>query len=204
MGNRLFQHGSEALLVEDVVPQHQAHAVLADELRSHQHGVCDATGHQLDGVGDGDPPLTAISQQRLEYMLLAGGHDDQDLPNTGLYEDGYGIVDQRLIVHRQQRFADRTGHGVQAGAFARSQNDTFHMFIVSFSTSHSFFVPKLYHPRPVTVNEPRCYNGMRAPNSTGCNCFPCAAAATAAGIWFMSATRELGLVRGLSCRKGTR
>lgn len=121
-----------------------------------------------------------------------------------LHEDGHGIVNQRLIVHRQQRFADRTGHGVQAGAFARGQNDTFHMFIVSFSTSHSFFVPKLYHPRPITVNEPGRYRGMRAPNSTGCNCFPWAAAATAAGIWFMSATRELGLVMGLSCRKGTR
>ncbi|MNC73973.1 hypothetical protein D3C75_1252580 [compost metagenome] len=54
-----------------------------------------------------------------------GRGDQQDFPNTGEHQHRDRVVDHRLVVDRQQLLGNTQGDGVQAGAGASGQNDTF-------------------------------------------------------------------------------
>ena len=114
VGRRGLQSLAQGGGIENVVPQHQADPVLPHELPSDQQGVRNAPGHRLLGEGDLQPVLGSVPQQGPEGAGLSRRDDHHDVRDPGLHQDGDGIIDQRLVIYRQQRLAHRLGHGVES------------------------------------------------------------------------------------------
>ena len=112
--------------VKQVIPQDEAHAVLPHKILPDEQRVRNAPGPGLHGKGDLHTDLAAVSQQALKGRRLSRGHDDEHLADPRLDEHGQGIIDQRLIIDRKQRLADRLRHGIKSGPAPGSQNNTFH------------------------------------------------------------------------------
>ena len=123
---RLVQIAFKIRRIEDVVAQHEAHVVRADELLADQQRVCDAARHILHLVGDVDAEAAARAEQTVKRAFFSGRDDDQDITDARLHQNRKRIVDHWLVVYRQQRLAHRPGHGIKARALARSKNDSFH------------------------------------------------------------------------------
>ena len=100
--------------------------VIPDELLSDEQGVGDAAGHRLLRIKNRNTELTSVPQQGAEGVRLLGRDDDQNLGYARLHKHGNRIVDQGLVVDRQQGLAHRLSHRVEAGALTRCQNNTFH------------------------------------------------------------------------------
>ncbi len=116
----------QAVTVEDVITQHQRHRIAADELAAHDEGVGEAARFVLARIGKAQSEVGAIAQQPLEQRLVFGRRDDQDVANTGEHQRRQGIVDHRLVEHRQELLRNHQGCRVKPGAAASGQDDTFH------------------------------------------------------------------------------
>ena len=67
------QLGAHAGAVEDVVAQNQGGAVVADEVGAQDEGLRQAVGLLLDGVGQVDAELGAVTQEAVEGGGVVGG-----------------------------------------------------------------------------------------------------------------------------------
>ena len=114
---------AQVVAVEDVVAQHQAAVVRADEVAADEERLRDPVGRGLGGVGQREPPLLAAAEQPLERREVLRGRDDQHVPDPAQHQRGERVVDHRLVVDRQELLADPAGHGVQAGARAAGQDE---------------------------------------------------------------------------------
>ena len=112
--------------IEDIIAQNKANRVIPDELGADEQRVRDAACNLLHLVGDVDAEAAAGTEQTVERAFLSGRDDDENIADTGLQERSQRIVDHRFIVYRQQRFAYRTCHRVQARALTGGKNDSFH------------------------------------------------------------------------------
>lgn len=58
--------------VEDVVPEHEGHVVVADVLLSQEERLGETVGGGLLHIGEGDPELGAVPQKALELAGVVG------------------------------------------------------------------------------------------------------------------------------------
>jgi hypothetical protein len=79
----------------------------------------------LDRERKFDPPLPPVAEQPLELIDFLGRRDDQDLAQARHHQRGQRVVDQRLVVDRQQLLRRRQGERVKTGSAATCQNDAF-------------------------------------------------------------------------------
>ena len=63
-------------------------------------------------------PLTAITEQSDETVLISGRGDYGYLIHPSQHHSAEGVVDHRLIVYRQQLFGDDPGDRVQSRAIS--------------------------------------------------------------------------------------
>ena len=124
--NGLGERGFQRQAMENVVTEHQANRLVADEAFANQQSVRNAAGDFLHLIGDIDAPAGTVAQQTVEGAFFSGRDDDEDIPNTGLHEHGKRIINHGFVIDRQQWFAGRAGHGVESGAFPGCENDAFH------------------------------------------------------------------------------
>ena len=120
------------LAVENVVPQHHGHIVIADEFFSQDKGLGQSVGRRLFFIAQPHPVLAAIPQQFLEVGQIHRGGDDQDILDPRQHQGGQGVVDHGFVVNGKQLFAGNHGQGVQPGAGAACQNDSFHTLFLRF------------------------------------------------------------------------
>ena len=124
--DRLAEHGGETLPVKEVVAQDQAYAVVADKFASDQKSLCQTFRGRLYGVFQLQTQRVPVSQQTAECSLVFRCGDDQNFPDAAEHQYRQGVVDHRFVENGQQLFADPFGDGVQAGAAASGQDDSFH------------------------------------------------------------------------------
>ena len=124
---RRLQYGAQAVAVEDVVSEHQADVVVADELLADEEGLGQPLGPGLLAVGQVQTELRAIAQKLLEIGQVVRGGNDQDVPDIRQHQGGQGIIDHRLVVDGQQLLADNPGKGMEPGAGAPREDDAFHI-----------------------------------------------------------------------------
>ena len=121
------EQGGEAGAVEDVVAEHEAGAVVADELLADDEGLREAVGGGLLGVFEVDAVVGAVAQEAFEAGEVVGGGDDEDVADTREHQGRDGVIDHRLVVDGEQLFADALGDGVQSCAGPSGENDSFHV-----------------------------------------------------------------------------
>ena len=123
----ITEQSGEAAAVEDVVAQHEAGAVVADELLADDEGLREAVGGGLLGVFEVDAVVGAVAQEAFEAGEVVGGGDDEDVADTREHQGRDGVIDHRLVVDGEQLFADALGDGVQSCAGPSGENDSFHV-----------------------------------------------------------------------------
>src|SRR2546427_284461 len=94
-----------------------------DELATNDERLGKSFGTRLRGVAEADAQLRAIAQQRLETGEVLGRGDDKDVTDTSQHEGGQGVVDHRLVVHRQELLAGAEGERVEPGAGSAGKDD---------------------------------------------------------------------------------
>ena len=104
----------------------QAYAVVADKFASDQKSLCQTFRGRLYGVFQLQTQRVPVSQQTAECSLVFRCGDDQNFPDAAEHQYRQGVVDHRFVENGQQLFADPFGDGVQAGAAASGQDDSFH------------------------------------------------------------------------------
>jgi hypothetical protein len=80
----------------------------------------------LGGVTEVDAATGAVAEQDLEMRLILRGGDDQDVADAGQHQDRQRVIDQRLVVDREQLLADRQGDRIKPRARAAGEDDAFH------------------------------------------------------------------------------
>ena len=66
---RLLEHRGEVAVVEDVVAQHEAGAIVSDELLADGERLCESVGRGLFGILEADALVGAVTKQLLRYTL---------------------------------------------------------------------------------------------------------------------------------------
>ena len=113
------------MAVEQVVPKYQGGGVTSQELLADQEGLGQAIRAGLDRVGEIDSPGAAITQQPLKCGLVGGGADDQNIADSCQHQCAEWVIDHRLVVHRHQLLAHRSGERSEPTAAATGQDDPF-------------------------------------------------------------------------------
>jgi hypothetical protein len=90
-----------------LVAQYQRDGVGTDELPPNEQALCDPAGLGLDRITDRNAQVRPVPQQPLEERPILGGGNEQNLLQTGEEQRGYRVVDERLVIHRQELLADR-------------------------------------------------------------------------------------------------
>ena len=108
---RAQELSGEAVAVEDVVAEDQAHGSPPTKSAPMRKACARPSGRGLLGVGEVDAPVAAVAQQALEQRQVVRGGDDQDVADARQHQRRQRIVDHRLVVDRQELLADHAGRG---------------------------------------------------------------------------------------------
>ena len=125
-GPRASQLLRQAVSMEDVVAERERARVGADELPADQERLGDAVRARLHGMVKRKAPPAPVAEELPEVWAGPGRRDHQDVPDPGQHQYAQRVVDQRLVVHRQELLAHRARHGVEPRAFAPGENDALH------------------------------------------------------------------------------
>ncbi len=128
LGGGTLQLLGEVLAVEDVVAENQAHRIVTDELFTDQERLGQAIRRGLLGIAEVDPELAAVAQQVLVLRQVLRGGNQQDVADASEHQHRNRVVGHRLVVDRQELLGYAKGDGVQTGAGASGEDDSFHAF----------------------------------------------------------------------------
>ena len=139
--HRFLEHGHETGAVEDIVSQHQACAIVPDEVLPDEEGLRKTVGRRLLGITERHAVIAPVAQQAAEGRQVLRRGDDQDVPDAREHQGRDRIIHHRLVEDREQLLADALGNRIEAGAGAPRENDAFHYasrLIHSFSESSQY------------------------------------------------------------------
>lgn len=122
-----MQRRGETGSVEDIVAQHQAHAVVAYEVAANYESLRQAVGRRLFGILQAATDVLAVAEQPPEPGEVLRRRDNEDVADAGQHQRRQRIVDHRLVVNGEQLLADTLGDGVEPCAAPARQYDTFHV-----------------------------------------------------------------------------
>ena len=125
--HRFAEHPRESRSVEDVVTQHQAHRVVADELLADQERLRQSVGRGLLGIGEPHAVIRTVAQQAAERRQVGWCRDDEYVPDAGEHQRRQRVIDHRFVVDREQLFADPLGYRIEARSRASRQDNAFHI-----------------------------------------------------------------------------
>ena len=109
---------SEAVAVEDIVPQDHSSGFPRQELLPQDEGLGQAVGARLDLIGQVDAELASVPQQGFKPRRIRGGRDDENVLDSCQHQGGQGVIDHGLIVNREKLLGCDHGQGVEPGAGA--------------------------------------------------------------------------------------
>ena len=115
----------KAVAEEDVVPKDQAGVASLDEVSGEKERLGDAFRLRLRNVLKGTPPLAAVPKEFAALPAVVRRVDVGNLSDALQKENRLRIIDHRLIVDRQQLFADAEREGVKPRAGTARQQDAF-------------------------------------------------------------------------------
>ena len=102
--------------MEDVVAEHEAGGVVADEVAADDEGLGEAVGRGLFGIAEVDAVVAAVAEEALEAGQVVGRGDDEDVADAGEHQGRDGIIYHRLVVDGEELLAHALGDGIETGA----------------------------------------------------------------------------------------
>ena len=103
------------MAVEDVIAEHQGCRGIAQKVCSDQERLGEAVGRGLLRVPNGYAPLPPVAQHVFEQWGVAGGGDDQDVPESGQHQRGQRVIDHGFVEHGQQLLGKCPGDREESG-----------------------------------------------------------------------------------------
>jgi len=120
-----LQIAGQLVAIKNVISQYQHARVATDKVRADNERLSDAFRLGLHRVGKIQAPARPVAQQLLEARRVLRGGNNQNVAYPGQHQRGQGIVDHRLVVHRQQLLGNRQRHRMQTGARTAGEDDAF-------------------------------------------------------------------------------
>ncbi len=111
--------------IKKIVTQDQADGIVVDKLFADQKRLGDALGFRLYGIVNRNAPALSIAQQLLKSGDILGCRNNQDIIDAGNHQGGQGIVNHRFVIDRLQLFTGHQGQGVEPGAGAAGEDNSF-------------------------------------------------------------------------------
>ncbi len=112
----LPQQIGETLPVKNIVAQHQAGAIVANELLADDERLGQPVGAGLFRVGKGDAVVRPVAQQPFKPGKVVRRGDDEDILDPCEHKGGDGIIDHGFIVYRDKLLGDSFRDRIEAGA----------------------------------------------------------------------------------------
>ena len=128
IGHRRAKQLHEAVAVENIVAQHQAGRIIADELFADDECLRQPVRRRLLRVGEAHAVIGPVAQQAPESRQVLRGRYDQDVPDPRQHQRADGVIHHRLIIDGQELLAHAFGDRVQTGAGASGKDYSFHGF----------------------------------------------------------------------------
>ena len=115
--------------VENVVAQDERRAGVAEEIRADQERLGNSFRLWLRGVLDPNSEPRAVAEIILQHRQILRRGNDQHIPQPAQHQRGERITNHRLVVNRQQLFADDLGERIEAGAGAAGEENCFFVHV---------------------------------------------------------------------------
>ena len=147
--------------VEDVVAQNQRRAGTTDKICADQKRLRDSFRFRLFRVFESIPKLRAVAQKIAQHRQIFRRGNDQDFAQPSEHERGKRIANHRLVVNRQQLFADDLGQRKEARAGAAREQDRFLVHALCFCPLHCLRSSDHSPPEAIAPAEPESeYHGF--------------------------------------------
>ena len=130
---RVAQQRAQIVAIEDVVAKDQRRRVAGEKLLADQECLRNSARMILNRVRQGAPPLLSVAEQTAELLDLFRCRDNQQLADAGQHQRGQRIIDQRLVVDRQQLLRGCERQRIEPCAPASRQDDALAIHALSFS-----------------------------------------------------------------------
>src|SRR5947207_4977499 len=126
------------MAVKNIVTKHQRAATRSNKSLSHQKCLCDPPWLALYRIIEIQPETRAVSQQLFESRSVLRSRNHQDVPNSSQHKGRKGVIDQRLVIDRQQALAHSVGGWIQSGSRpSRKDNSFIRLDLMFFVFCHS-------------------------------------------------------------------
>jgi len=109
--------------MEEVVAQHQGRRGAVQKVAADHKRLGQPVWTGLHSVFNAHAPAGSIAQQLLKGRLIVGRGNNQNLANAAQHQCAKRVINHRLVIHRQQLFADRLGDRMQPRAASPRQDD---------------------------------------------------------------------------------
>ena len=97
--------------MEDVVAQNKRATIRADEVFSDDESFGKTVRFILNCIRQRDAELVTIAEKSTKGCGVFWRGDDKDLANAGTHESRQGVIDQWLVIDREELFTDTNGDG---------------------------------------------------------------------------------------------
>ena len=111
---------------QDVVAEHAAERVVADEVAGEADGVGDAERARLVAIGQVEPERGAVGEQLDDVADALAADDDHDLADAHPGQRLDRVVDHRPVVDRQQMLVGDDRQRVEPRRGPAGENDALH------------------------------------------------------------------------------
>ena len=126
----LLQLPSEPASLEDVVSQHEARAILTDEVLPDDERLRQPIRRRLLSIFKTDSEVLSVPQKPLESRQVRRRGDDEYVPDPRHHQHRDRIVNHRLVINRKHLLANPLGNRIEARPASPGQNYSFHIQVV--------------------------------------------------------------------------
>src|SRR5579862_1573445 len=124
-GGSMTQLLGQSMPVKEVIAEYQADRVARHEILGDQEGLGDAARCRLRRVAHADAPLRAIPEKPREERTVLRRRNQHNVAYSGKHQRRQRVVDERLVVQRQQLLGDRACHRIKPRPRAAGEYDPF-------------------------------------------------------------------------------
>ena len=114
--------------VKDVVAENERRAGVADELRADQKRLCDSLRFRLFSILNRNSELGAVRKVITQHRQILRRRDDENVAQTAEHERGKRVTDHRLVIDREELFADDLGEREEPRPGAAGEENRFFHF----------------------------------------------------------------------------
>src|ERR1700724_480301 len=96
------KQSAKVVTEEYIVTENQGAVIFSDKVRTDDESLSQSAGVTLNGIVEVYSPFASVAEQTSEARSISWCRNDQDVAYTAKHQGGQRIVDQGLVIDRQQ------------------------------------------------------------------------------------------------------